>query len=60
MIPSSVRFSKLDNSEIGKHVRSQYYAFRDQTILAWKHDIGTLKDGKPFEYELTIGKIKPE
>lgn len=60
LIPSSVRFSKLDNSEIGKHVRSQYYAFRDQTILAWKHDIGTLKDGKPFEYELTIGKIKPE
>ncbi|MBE9235297.1 Hsp70 family protein [Anabaena aphanizomenioides LEGE 00250] len=60
LIPSSVRFSKLDNSEIGKHVRSRYYAFRDQTILAWKHDIGTLKDGKPFEYELTIGKIKPE
>ncbi|MEC4817792.1 MAG: Hsp70 family protein [Scytonema sp. PMC 1069.18] len=60
LIPSSVRFSKLDSSEIGKHVRSQYYAFRDQTILAWKHDIGTLKDGIPFEYELSIGKIKPE
>ncbi|MBO1047834.1 MAG: Hsp70 family protein [Dolichospermum sp. DEX182a] len=60
LIPSSVRFSQLDKSEIGKHVRSQYYAFRDQTILAWKHDIGTLKDGETFEYELTIGKIKPE
>ncbi|TAE55782.1 MAG: NYN domain-containing protein [Nostocales cyanobacterium] len=60
LIPSSVRFSKPDSSEIGKHVRSQYYAFRDQTILAWKHDIGTLKDGVPFEYELSIGKIKPE
>jgi molecular chaperone DnaK (HSP70) len=60
LIPSSVRFSKLDYAEIGKHVRSQYYAFRDQTILAWKHDIGTLKDGVPFEYQLNIGKIKPE
>lgn len=59
LIPSSVRFSK-DNSEIGKHVRSQYYAFRDQTILAWKHDIGTLKDGVPFEYKLNSGNIKPE
>ncbi|MFN9407286.1 MAG: Hsp70 family protein, partial [Dolichospermum sp.] len=60
LIPSSVRFSQLDKSDIGKHVRSQYYAFRDQTILAWKHDIGTLKDGETFEYELNIGKIKPE
>lgn len=60
LIPSSVRFSKLDHAEIGKHVRSQFYAFRDQTILAWKHDIGTLKNGLPFEYELSIGKIKPE
>lgn len=60
LIPSSVRFSQLDKSDIGKHVRSQYYAFRDQTILAWKHDIGTLKDGETFEYELNIGKITPE
>ena len=60
LIPSSVRFSQPDKSEIGNHVRSRYYAFRDQTILAWKHDIGTLKDDAPFEYELNVGRIKPE
>ncbi|WP_414530753.1 Hsp70 family protein [Nodularia chucula] len=60
LIPSAVRFSKLDSSEIGKHVRGQYYAFRDQTILAWKHDIGTLEDGAPFEYKLSLGNFSPE
>jgi len=59
LIPSSVRFTK-DSAEIGKHVRSQYYAFRDQTILAWKHDIGTLQNGLPFEYKLNNGNITPE
>ncbi|MFB2738974.1 Hsp70 family protein [Umezakia ovalisporum] len=60
LIPSAVRFSQLDIAEIGKHVRSQYYAFRDQTILAWKHDIGTLQDGVAFKYQLSIGNISPE
>ncbi len=60
LIPSSVRFSQLDNTQIGNHVRSQYYAFRDQTILAWKHDIGTLENEVPFEYRLSIGSVKPE
>jgi len=60
LIPSSVRFAKLDSAEIGRHVRNQYYAFRDQTVLAWKHDLGTLKEGVPFEYELGIGLITPE
>lgn len=60
LIPSAVRYSQLDTAKIGNHVRSQYYAFRDQTILAWKHDIGTLQDGLPFEYQLSIGNVTPE
>lgn len=60
LVPSSVRYTQQDKSEVGNHVRNRFYAFRDQTILAWKHDIGTLKDGVPFEYELNIGRIKPE
>lgn len=60
IISSSVRFSSSKETEIGGHIRAQAYAFRDQTILAWKHKMGCSKDGKPFYYELSSGKIAPE
>jgi molecular chaperone DnaK (HSP70) len=59
-IPSSVRFNSLDNGEIGGHIKNNAYAFRDQTILAWKHNIGDSDNGKPFYYQLTSGEVTPE
>ena len=60
IIPSAVRFTSQEKAEIGGHVKSNAYAFRDQTILAWKHNIGDSVEGKPFYFELTSGKILPE
>ncbi|MBW4506497.1 MAG: Hsp70 family protein [Scytonematopsis contorta HA4267-MV1] len=60
IIPSSVRFSSHTEAEVGENIKAQAYAFRDQTILAWKHDMGCSEDGKPFYYQLTAGKIAPE
>ncbi|WPF87895.1 Hsp70 family protein [Cyanobacterium aponinum AL20118] len=60
IIPSGVRFTSTDEGEIGGHIKSNAYAFRDQTILAWKHNMGDNLDGKPFEYSLTSGKVSPE
>jgi molecular chaperone DnaK (HSP70) len=60
MIPSSVRFISHNNSEIGKHVKSQAYPYRDQTILAWKHDMGCSNNGRAFQYVLSTGNIAPE
>ncbi|MBF2056478.1 MAG: Hsp70 family protein [Cyanobacterium sp. T60_A2020_053] len=60
MIPSSVRFTSKEEGEIGAHIKKNAYAFRDQTILAWKHNMGDNERGKPFEYALTWGKVSPE
>lgn len=60
IIPSGVRFTSVDDGEIGGHIKSNAYAFRDQTVLAWKHNMGDNRDGKPFEYSLTSGKVSPE
>ncbi|WP_308253542.1 Hsp70 family protein [Geminocystis sp. GBBB08] len=60
IIPSSVRFNSLENAEVGGHIKSNAYAFRDQTILAWKHNMGDSNNGKPFQYPLTSGEILPE
>ncbi len=60
IIPSSVRFNSKEQAEVGGHIKAQAYAFRDQTILAWKHDMGCSSEGKPFHYDLTSGKIAPE
>lgn len=60
IIPSSVRFNTKEQAEVGGHVKAQAYAFRDQTILAWKHDMGVSFDGQAFYYNLTSGKIAPE
>lgn len=60
IIPSSVRFNSREQAEVGGHIKAQAYAFRDQTILAWKHDMGASSEGKPFHYDLTSGKIAPE
>lgn len=60
IIPSSVRFNSQNEAEVGEHIKAQAYAFRDQTILAWKHHMGCSSDGKPFYYELSTGKVAPE
>jgi len=60
MIPSSVRLKSQTEVEIGYHVRSQYMAFRDQTILAWKHHIGETVNGVPYQHKLSWGEVKPE
>lgn len=60
IISSSVRFSSQTEAQVGGHVKAQAYAFRDQTILAWKHNMGYSTDGNPFYYDLTIGKVYPE
>lgn len=60
IIPSAVRFTSEENAEIGGHIKSNAYAFRDQTILAWKHNMGESVEGKPFYFELTSGKVLPE
>ena len=60
MIPSSVRLKSATEAEIGHHVRSEAYAFRDQTVLAWKHNIGKTIEGLPFQYKLSWGEVKPE
>ena len=52
LIPSSVRFTKDKKVEIGHHIRKEYAAFRSQTVLAWKHDMGICNDGIPFFYDL--------
>jgi len=60
IIPSAVRFNGQTEAEVGGYVKAQAYAFRDQTILAWKHDMGRSIDGKQFAYDLTSGKVFPE
>ncbi len=60
IIPSAVRFKGQTEAEVGGYVKAQAYAFRDQTILAWKHDMGRSTNGKQFAYDLTEGTIFPE
>jgi hypothetical protein len=60
IIPSAVRFHGQAEAEVGGHVKAQAYAFRDRTILAWKHDMGRSTNGKQFAYDLTEGTIFPE
>lgn len=60
IIPSAVRFHGQTEAEVGGYVKAQAYAFRDRTILAWKHDMGRSIDGKQFAYDLTSGKVFPE
>lgn len=60
MIPSNVRLNSKTESEVGQHIKAQYYAFSDQTILAWKHNMGVSIDNKSFTYELSSGKFLPE
>jgi len=60
IIPSAVRFNDETNAEIGGHIKSNAYAFRDKTILAWKHHMGDSVEGEPFYFELSSGKVAPE
>lgn len=60
IIPSSVRFNSQTEAEVGEHVKAQAYAFRDRTILAWKHHMGCSEEGKQFHYQLSAGKVAPE
>lgn len=66
LIPSSVRFTPTPEhpqgyvAEVGGHVRAQSYPFRTSTILAWKHNMGISKNGRPYTHNLTVGSILPE
>lgn len=51
LIPSAVRFAP-DQTVVGGMARAQAAAWRDSTILDWKHQIGTARLGEPFAYEL--------
>jgi molecular chaperone DnaK (HSP70) len=53
LIPSAVRFTP-DQTLVGGMVRAQAAAWRDSTILDWKHQIGTAGRGEPFAYELPV------
>ncbi len=51
-VPSSVMF-RLPSPEIGGHVRAFAPGARNRTILAWKHDMGSARNGLPVTYQLS-------
>ncbi len=51
LVPSSICINWPDY-EVGGHVRSQYAAASDRTILAWKHDLGRYEESGPFRYKI--------
>lgn len=60
MIPSHIRFNSKTEAEVGQHIKAQYYAFSDKTILSWKHNMGVSINNKSFTYQLSSGNILPE
>lgn len=53
LIPSAVRFT-VDETVVGGLARAQAAAWRDSTILDWKHRIGQAEQGEPFTYKLHL------
>ena len=58
LIPSSVRFSAAPRAEVGYHVRRQFVAHQNVSILDWKRFMGVLNpDGT--RYRLPLRKLDP-
>ncbi len=58
LVPSCVRFQG-SQAQLGEHVRTQFHAFRNSTVFAWKDHMGVSDNDEPFCYPLE-GASRPQ